>query len=144
MNKLTLVGRLSKDVETRYSQGANPTAISRTSIAVDRKIKRDGEPEADFFNLVAFGKTAEFLEKYFKKGMKIAIVGRVENDNYTDKDGRKVYGTRIVVEECEFCESKDKSSNAAEKTQNNAPGDARKEEGFMSVPAGLDEELPFN
>lgn len=144
MNKATLVGRLSKDVETRYSQGANPTAVSRTSIAVDRKIKREGEPEADFFNLVAFGKTAEFLEKYFHRGMKIAISGRIENDNYTDKDGRKVYGTRIVVEECEFCDSKDKSSNATEKPQNNAPQSARKAEGFMNVPEGLDEELPFN
>lgn len=142
INKVTLVGRLSRDVETRYSQGANATAIARTSIAVDRKIKRENEPEADFFNLVAFGKTAEFLEKYFKKGMKIAIVGRVENDNYTDKDGRKVYGTRIIVEECEFCESKDKSSTDAQKTQNKANNEVK--EGFMNIPDGVDEELPFN
>jgi len=140
MNRVIFVGRLSKDVETRYSQGANATAISRTSIAIDRKIKRENEPEADFFNLVAFGKTAEFLEKYFKKGMKIAIVGRVENDNYTDKDGKKVYGTRIVVEECEFCESKDKSSTEAQKPQNTANGEVK--EGYMNVPD--DEELPFN
>lgn len=142
MNKLTLVGRLSKDVETRYSQGANPTAISRTSIAVDRKIKKDGDPEADFFNLIAFGKTAEFLDKYFRKGNRIAIVGRVENDNYTDKEGRKVYGTRIIAEECEFCESKGEPSTKTEKTQNKANGEVK--EGFMDVPDGLQEELPFN
>lgn len=142
MNKLALVGRLSKDVETRYSQGANATAISRSSIAVDRRIKREGEPDADFFNIVAFGKTAEFLEKYFKKGMRIAIVGRVENDNYTDKEGRKVYGTRVIVEECEFCENKGESSNQAQKTQNKANNEVK--EGFMNVPDGLQEELPFN
>lgn len=140
MNKWCGVARLSKDVETRYSTGANPTAVSRTSIAVDRKIKREGEPDADFFNVVAFGKTAEFLEKYFKKGMKIAIVGRVENDNYTDKDGRKVYGTRIVVEECDFCESKGNSSNEAPKVENKANGEVK--EGYMNIPD--DEELPFN
>lgn len=142
MNKWSAVGRLSKDIEVRYSQGANATAIARTSIAVDRKIKRENEPEADFFNLVAFGKTAEFLEKYFKKGMKIAIVGRIENDNYTDKDGRKVYGTRIIVEECEFCESKDKSSTDAQKVENKANNEVK--EGFMNIPDGVDEELPFN
>ena len=142
MNKLALVGRLSKDVETRYSQGANATAISRSSIAVDRRIKREGEPDADFFNIVAFGKTAEFLEKYFKKGMRIAIVGRVENDNYTDKDGRKVYGTRIVAEECEFCESKGESSNQAQKPQNKANNEVK--EGYVNVPDGINEELPFN
>ena len=143
MNRVILMGRLSKDIELRHSQDGK-TAIARTNIAVDRKIKREGEPDADFFNLVAFGKTAEFLEKYFKKGMKLAIVGRIENDNYTDKDGRKVYGTRVVVEECDFCESKGNSSPSAEKTQNNAPQSARKAEGFMNVPDGIDEELPFN
>ena len=142
MNKVAMVGRLSKDVETRYSQGANATAISRSSIAVDRRIKREGEPDADFFNIVAFGKTAEFLEKYFKKGMRIAIVGRVENDNYTDKDGRKVYGTRIVAEECEFCESKGESSNQAQKPQNKANNEVK--EGYVNVPDGINEELPFN
>ena len=141
MNKWCGVGRLSKDVELRHSQDGK-TAIARTNIAVDRKIKKDGDPEADFFNLIAFGKTAEFLDKYFRKGNRIAIVGRVENDNYTDKDGRKVYGTRIIVEECEFCESKGESSNQAQKTQNKANNEVK--EGFMNVPDGIEEELPFN
>ena len=141
MNRVILMGRLSKDVELRHSQDGK-TAIARTSIAVDRKIKKDGDPEADFFNLIAFGKTAEFLDKYFRKGSRIAIVGRVENDNYTDKDGRKVYGTRIIAEECDFCESKGESSTKTEKTQNKANGEVK--EGFMDVPDGLQEELPFN
>lgn len=141
MNKWCGVGRLSKDVELRHSQDGK-TAIARTSIAVDRKIKKDGDPEADFFNLIAFGKTAEFLDKYFRKGSRIAIVGRVENDNYTDKNGQKVYGTRIIVEECEFCESKGESSTKTEKTQNKANGEVK--EGFMDAPDGLQEELPFN
>ena len=141
MNRVILIGRLSKDVELRHSQDGK-TAIARTSIAVDRKIKKDGDPEADFFNLIAFGKTAEFLDKYFRKGNRIAIVGRVENDNYTDKDGRKVYGTRIIVEECEFCESKGESSTDAKKVENKANNEVK--EGFMNVPDGIEEELPFN
>ena len=141
MNKWCGVGRLSKDVELRHSQDGK-TAIARTNIAVDRKIKKDGDPEADFFNLIAFGKTAEFLDKYFRKGNRIAIVGRVENDNYTDKDGRKVYGTRVIVEECEFAESKANSSTGDAKPQNKANGEAQ--EGFINIPDGVDEELPFN
>lgn len=144
MNKVILMGRLTRDPEVRYSQGANATAVARFSLAVDRKFKREGEPEADFFNCTCFGKTAESAEKYLKQGTKIAICGRVENDNYTDKNGNKVYGTRILVEEWEFCESKDKSSTTEQKSQNNASGEAGKAEGFMNVPDGLDEELPFN
>ena len=141
MNRVILMGRLSKEVELRYSaNGSN--AVARTSIAVPRRFKKDGEPEADFFNLVAFGKQAEFIEKYFSKGKMITIVGRVENDNYTNKDGQKVYGTRIIVEECEFCESKGESSTKTEKTQNKANGEVK--EGFMDAPDGLQEELPFN
>lgn len=143
MNKFICVARLVRDPEIRYSQGANTTAVARFSIAVDRRFKREGEPEADFFNCVAFGKTAEFVEKYLKQGTKIALTGRVENDNYTNKDGQKVYGTRICVEECEFAESKGNSSNEAEKTQNTAKSEARGE-GFMNIPDGLEEELPFN
>lgn len=136
MNKVILIGRLTRDPEVRYSQGANTTAIARYSLAVDRRIKRDGEPDADFFNCVAFGKAAEFAEKYLKQGNKIAIVGRVENDNYTNKDGQKVYGTRIVIEEQEFAESKATGTKEPE---------ARKDgNGFMNIPDGIDEELPFN
>lgn len=144
MNRCIFIGRLTRDPEVRYSQGANATAVARFSLAVDRKFKREGEPEADFFNCTCFGKTAERAEKYLKQGTKIAIDGRVENDNYTNKDGQKVYGTRILVEEWEFCESKDKSSTTEQKPQNNASGEAGKAEGFMNVPDGLDEELPFN
>ena len=144
MNKVILMGRLTRDPEVRYSQGANATAVARFSLAVDRKFKREGEPEADFFNCTAFGKLGEFAEKYLKQGTKIVISGRIENDNYTNKDGQKVYGTRILVEECEFAESKDKSSTTEQKPQNNASVEAGKAEGFMNVPDGLDEELPFN
>ena len=142
MNKFICVARLVRDPEIRYSQGQNVTAIGRFTIAVDRRFKKEGEPEADFFNCTCFGKTAEFAEKYLKQGTKIVLTGRVENDNYTNKDGQKVYGTRILVEECEFAESKGQNTAESEKPQNkaqNAPG-----EGFMNIPDGIDEELPFN
>lgn len=143
MNKVILMGRLTRDPEVRYSQGANTTAVARFSLAVDRRFKREGEPEADFFNCTSFGKTAESVEKYLKQGTKVAVTGRVENDNYTDKNGNKVYGTRILVEEWEFCESKGNSSANGEKPQNTANSEARKE-GFMDVPDNISEELPFN
>lgn len=142
MNKVVLMGRLTRDPEVRYSQGANATAVARFSLAVDRRFKREGEPEADFFNCTAFGKLGEFAEKYLKQGTKVALSGRIENDNYTNKDGQKVYGTRIIVEECEFAESKANSSTGDAKPQNTANGEAQ--EGFMSIPDGVDEELPFN
>ena len=137
MNKVILTGRLTKDPEVRYSQGANATCIARYSLAVDRKFKKEGEASADFLNCVAFGKTGEFAEKYLKKGMKIAIVGRIQTGSYTDKDtGKKVYTTDIVVEEHEFCESK----NASESYTPHGGTD-----GFVSVPDSItDEELPFN
>lgn len=144
-NKCIMTGRLTRDVEIRYSQGANATAVARFTIAVDRRFKREGEPEADFFNCSAFGKTAEFIEKYFKQGNKILIVGRVENDNYTNKDGQKVYGTRIAVEEAEFGEGKANTSTSTEKPQNTANKSATEDNnGFMNIPDGLEEELPFN
>lgn len=139
MNNFCAIGRLTRDPEVRYSQGANATVIARFSIAINRKFKREGEPEADFFNCTVFGKPAEAAEKYLKQGTKIAIVGRVENDNYTNKDGQKVYGTRVLVEEWDFCESKGSTT-----TQTQAPANPTPEkEGFMNVPEGLDEELPF-
>jgi single-strand DNA-binding protein len=140
MNKCMFMGRLTRDPEVRYSQGANATAVARFSIAVDRRFRREGEPEADFFNCTCFGKQAEFVEKYLKQGTKIVLCGRVENDNYTNKDGQKVYGTRIMVEEVEFAESKNASSGSV----NNAPAKpANANEGFMDIPDGIDEELPF-
>lgn len=141
MNKVLFMGRLTRDPEVRYSQGANASAVARFSIAVDRRFKREGEPDADFFNCTAFGKTAEFVEKYLKQGTKIVLSGRVENDNYTNKDGQKVYGTRILVEEIEFAESKNAAGGNA--GGNTAP-QATTAEGFMNIPDGVDEELPFN
>lgn len=142
MNKVILMGRLTRDPEIRYSTGENATAIARYSLAVDRRFKRDGEPTADFINCVAFGKTAEFAEKYFRQGIKIAIVGRIQTGSYTNKDGVKVYTTDVVVEEQEFAESKSASENNSKES---VPRQNRGSEDFMSVPDGLDnEELPFN
>ncbi|MBO4324287.1 MAG: single-stranded DNA-binding protein [Lachnospiraceae bacterium] len=149
MNKVILMGRLTKDPEVRYSQGANATAVCRYSIAVDRRFKREGEPDADFFNCTVFGKGAEFAEKYLKQGTKIVITGRIENDNYTNKDGQKVYGTRILVEEQEFAESKNAAGGNSGNFGGNtasapAPAASTAGEGFMNIPDGVDEELPFN
>lgn len=135
MNKTILMGRLTKDPEIRYSQGANPTAIAGISIAVDRKFKREGEPDADFFNCTAFGKTAEFFEKYVKKGVKVIVEGRLQNETY-EKDGQKKTITKIMVEQAEFAESK-KASEGDKPTK-----DAPANNGFMDVPA-LDGEIPF-
>lgn len=136
MNKVILTGRLVADPEVRYSQGDNATCIARYRMAVDRRFKRDGDAEADFINCVAFGKVAEFAEKYFRKGIKIAVTGRIQTGSYTDKDGKKVYTTDVVIEEQEFCESKGTS-------QQNAPAQQTDSDGFMNVPDSLEEELPF-
>lgn len=134
MNKVTLIGRLTRDPEVRYTQGENATAIARYSLAVDRRYKREGEPDADFINCVAFSKQGEFAEKYLRKGMKIAISGRIQTGSYIDKDGKKIYTTDIVVEEHFFCESK--NQEAQEPAQ--PSGD-----GFMNIPDGMEDELPF-
>lgn len=139
MNKVILMGRLTRDPEVRYTQGDNAMAIARYSLAVDRRFKRDGEPDADFINCVAFGKSGEFAEKYLKKGTKIAVVGRIQTGSYTNKDGQKVYTTDVVVEEQEFAESKNSGSS-----DNNQSAPANKNTDFMSIPDGIDEELPFN
>ena len=140
MNKVILMGRLTRDPEIRYSQGADATAIARISLAVDRKYKREGEPDADFFNCSAFGKQAEFCEKYLKQGTKIIVVGRIQNNNYTDRNGSKVYSVQIMVDEMEFAESKAAAGEGAARQQSR-PAD---NDGFMNVPEGLQEELPFN
>lgn len=140
MNLVVLMGRLTRDAEIRYSQGKNPTAIARGSLAVDRKFKRDGEPTADFINIVAFGKTGEFFEKFGKKGVKFVIQGRIQTGSY-EKDGQRVYTTDIVVENVEFAESK----NANQQQNNDGPKPSpRDADGFMNIPDGIDEELPFN
>ena len=150
MNKVILIGRLTRDPEVRYSQGENALAIARYTLAVDRRFKRPGEQEADFISCVAFGKSAEFAEKYLKQGTKMAITGRIQTGSYTNKEGQKVYTTEVVVEEQEFAESKAAASNNAggfessyqptsRPTPTQAVGD-----GFMNIPDGIDEELPFN
>lgn len=144
MNKVILMGRLTRDPEVRYSQGEGSLAIARFSLAVDRRFKRQGEPEADFFNCTAFGKQAEFAERYLKQGTKMVVVGRVQNDNYTNKDGQKVYSVQIMVDELEFAESKGTGSESGGyQTSRPAPSQAAGD-GFMNIPDGIDEELPFN
>ena len=153
MNKVILMGRLTRDPEVRYSQGASQTAVARFSVAVDRRFKREGEPDADFFNCTAFGKQAEFIERYMHKGTKVVLSGRIQNDNYTNKDGQMVYSVRIMVDEVEFAESKNASSGNNDGGyqnggfgggNNNAPAPSGAGDGFMNIPDGIDEELPFN
>lgn len=142
MNKVILLGRLTKDPDIRYSQGANAMAIARYTLAVDRRGRRDDNGQnADFINCVAFGKSAEFAEKYLHRGTKIAITGRIQTGSYTNRDGQKVYTTDVVVEESEFAESK-AGGNAGSTYQPNTNG-AVDPEGFMTIPDSVDEELPF-
>ena len=149
MNKVILMGRLTRDPEVRYSQGENATAIARYTLAVDRRMSRNnqnGDQTADFIQCVAFGRSGEFAERYLHKGTKVVVTGRIQTGSYTNKDGQRVYTTDVVVEDQEFAESK----NAA--AQNNgggvvpadrpSPSDAG--DGFMNIPEGIDEELPFN
>lgn len=141
MNKVILMGRLTRDPEVRYTQGENPMAIARYSLAVNRMTKQqEGQPSADFPNILAFGKMAEFAEKYLHKGTKIALIGRLQTGSYTNKDGVKVYTTEVVVESQEFAESKNTQGESG-----NAPHESQAaDDGFMNIPDGLDEELPFN
>ena len=139
MNKVILMGRLTRDAEVRYSQGENTTAIARFCFAVPRKFKRGNEPDCDFINCVAFGKQAEFIEKYTHQGMKLLVEGRWQSGNYTNRDGQKIYTNDCVVESCEFAESKNASQSERPQTAPQTDSD-----GFMSIPDGIDEELPFN
>ena len=136
MNKVIEIGRLVKDPDIRYSQGANTTCIARYTLAVDRKFKQEGQPNADFINCIAFGKLGEFAEKYLHKGVKISVVGRIQTGSYTNKDGQKVYTTDVVVEEQEFCESKSQSNSQPQP----APS---VDMGFMNIDTDMDS-LPFN
>ena len=143
MNKAILVGRLTRDPEVRYSQGENTTAVARYTIAVERRFKRDGEPTADFIPCVVFGRSAEFVEQYFRQGMRVAISGRIQTGNYTNKDVVKVYTTELIVEEQEFAESRSERSDPVQtKSPINASGSAK--DGFTNIPDGIDDELPFN
>ena len=146
MNKVILMGRLTRDPEVRYSQGEQATAIARYTLAVDRRFKRDGDQTADFIGCVAFGKLGEFAEKYLRKGTKVVVTGRIQTGSYTNKDGQKVYTTDVVVEECEFAESKNASGNNGggyQQEDRPAPGNASAD-GFMDIPTGLTgNDLPF-
>lgn len=139
MNKVILIGRLTRDPEVRYSQGENQTAVARYTLAIDRKFKKDNEQTADFIPCIAFGKAGEFVEKYFRKGMKVSVVGRIQTGSYTNKDGVKVYTTDVVVEEQEFAESK----NSNQQSNTNQPP-MRPSEEFMNIPDDIADELPFN
>lgn len=135
MNKVILLGNFTRDPEIKYAQSSN-TAIARFSLAVSRRFKREGEPETDFFNCTAFGKTAEFIEKYMHKGSKAALVGRVENDNYTNKNGEKVYSVKVLVDEIEFAERKQQDGGNANPTTND-------DDDFVQVDMNAVGDLPF-
>lgn len=139
MNKVILMGRLTRDPEVRYSQGAQPLAIARYTLAVDRRGSKQGEQSADFIKCIAFGKSGEFAEKYLHQGTKIVVTGRIQTGSYTNRDGQKVYTTDVVVEEQEFAESKKNTQPAPE------PAPAGGYEGFMNIPDNVEDEgLPFN
>ena len=147
MNKVILMGRLTRDPEVRYSQGDSTMAIARYTLAVDRRFGRNSdEGSADFIGCVAFGRAGEFAEKYFRKGTKVLVTGRIQTGSYTNRDGVKVYTTDVVVEDQEFAESK--NSNAGNDggyvSNNRAPEPSGAGDGFMNIPDGIDEELPFN
>lgn len=142
MNKVILCGRLTKDPDVRYSTGTTQMCVAKYTIAVDRKFKKEGEASADFVNCVSFGKSAEFAEKYFRKGTKILVSGRIQTGSYTNKDGNKVYTTDVVVEEQEFAESK--SQNQNQNTQTTASPMTGNSDGWMNIPDGIDESLPFD
>ena len=157
MNRVILMGRLTRDPEVRYSQGERSMAIARYTLAVDRRGRRNQDSSAeqqtaDFINCVAFDRAAEFAEKYFRQGLKIIVSGRIQTGSYTNRDGQKVYTTEVVVEEQEFAESKAASDNyAASHPQTSSPAPApsmpapgaASADGFMNIPDGIDEELPF-
>lgn len=140
MNKAILMGRLTRDPEVRYSQGEKQMAIARYSLAVNRSFKRDGEPDADFINIVSFGKAGEFAEKYFRKGQLVCVVGRIQTSSY-EKDGVKQYRTEVIAEEQHFAESK--ASFEASAARRPEPS-AAQGDGFMNIPDGMEDELPFN
>ena len=148
MNKVILMGRLTRDPEVRYSSGENALAIARYTLAVDRRFHKDNEASADFIGCVAFGKGGDFAEKYLRQGTKIVVTGRIQTGSYTNREGQKVYTTEIVVEDQEFAESKAASQNnsqtGAGSRQQPPPPMPTDKDGFMQIPDGIDEELPFN
>lgn len=146
MNNTVLMGRLTRDPDVRYSQGETSTCIARYTLAVDRrrnKNNQDGQ-NADFIPVVAFGKAGEFIEKYCRKGTKLVVRGRLQSGSYTNKDGVKVYTLDLIAEDQEFAESKASQSNSGASANAPAGNDYAVEGGFMDIPDGIDEELPFN
>ena len=148
MNKVILMGNLTRDPEIRYSQGENSLAIARFSIAVNRRFSRQGDTDTDFFNCTAFGRQAEFVEKYFHKGSRMLLSGRVQNDNYTNNNGEKVYSVQVIAEEVEFAERKsaaDANANQGGNFGGGAPQpNAAANDDFMNIPDGIEDGLPFN
>ena len=144
MNKVILIGRLTKDPEVRYANGEQPMCISRYTLAVDRKYRRNNEEQtADFISCIAFSKNGEFSEKYFRKGMKVTVSGHLQTGSYTDRNGKKIYTTDVIIEEQEFAESK-RTEQEASGSAFHGYGDVQTDaDGFMNIPEGIDEELPF-
>ena len=139
MNKVILMGNLTRDPEIRYTQGEKSMAIARFSLAINRRFSREGETNVDFFNCTAFGKQAEFVEKYFRQGSRMLLVGRAQNDNYTNKNGEKVYSVQIMADEIEFAERKQAGGN-----NNVEPTQKQDDDDFMEIPENIESELPFN
>lgn len=146
MNKVILLGRLVREPETRYGGANDSMAVCRYTLAVDKKFKKDGEATADFINCISFGKTAEFAEKYFAKGLRVAVSGRIQTGSYTNRDGQKVYTTDVVVEEHEIAQSRSEASDQQESNRQPeiSPYGKDKDNGFMNIPDGIDDELPFS
>lgn len=139
MNKVILMGNLTRDPEIRYTQSEKSMAIARFSLAINRRFSREGETNVDFFNCTAFGKQAEFVEKYFRQGSRMLLVGRIQNDNYTNKNGEKVYSVQIMADEIEFAERKQSGGN-----NNSEPEQKQDDDDFMEIPENIESELPFN
>ena len=145
MNKIILIGRLTRDPDIRYSQNGDSMAIARLTLAVDRRGKQqEGQQSADFIGCVAFGKTAEFAEKYLRQGMKIAVFGRIRTGSYTNKEGQKVYTTDVILDDIEFAEGKNAQRGACASHATSMQEMGTAGDGFMDIPDGIDEELPFN
>lgn len=138
MNKVILMGRLTRDPDVRWTQGPEQSAVARYTLAVNRRFQKEGGATADFISCVAFGRQAEFAEKYLRQGTKIAIIGRIQTGSYTNREGRKAYTTDVVVEEQEFAEGKN-----AERPREQGATPQANTDGFMTIPDGVDEDIPF-
>ena len=143
LNKVILMGRLTRNPEVRYSQGEKATCVAKYTLAVNRRFHREGEQDADFINCVAFGKQGEFAEKYLKQGTKIVISGRIQTGSYTNRDGVKVYTTDVVIEGQEFAESKKAAETSSTPQNTQGVKSNPEDDGFMTIPEGVEEELPF-